>query len=87
MVDIRDNQNVAVVTFNKSTGVLSTVSGSPNDEIVVSLPKNLKNSRANGHIVINVIPENSDARTQIPIICNTRTINDVLGVDRQKHRN
>jgi hypothetical protein len=71
MVDSNSNQSVAVVTFNKSTSVLSTVAGNSSGQ-VVSLPKTLKNSQStNGHIVINVIPENSNAESPIPIICNT----------------
>jgi len=32
MVDTSNNQNIAVVTFNKTTNVLSTVSGDPDLE-------------------------------------------------------
>ena len=85
IVDSRNNQNVAVVTYNKSTGVLSTVSTSSNGQ-VVALPKTLKESSANGHIIINVTPENSNAGSLIPIVCNTPKINSTLGVDRENHR-
>lgn len=87
MVDASSNMNVAVVTFNKTTGVLSTVSGDPQNDVEVVLPKTLKTARANGHIVINVFPENSNLGKPIPIICNTPQINESLGKDKSNYKN
>lgn len=86
MVDTNSNQNIAVVTFNKTTGVLSTVSGDPDLETEIALPKTLKKTSANGHLIINVIPENSGMGRPIPIVCNTPKINESLGKDTSKHR-
>jgi hypothetical protein len=55
-------------------------------DTVVSLPKTLKKSSANGHIVINVIPEVSGSGKRIPIVCNTPKINEYVGKDESKHR-
>ena len=86
MVDTNSNQNIAVVTFNKTTGVLSTVSGDPDLETEIALPKTLKKTSANGHLIINVIPENSGMGRPIPIVCNTPKINESLGKDASNHR-
>ena len=86
MVDTNSNQNIAVVTFNKTTGVLSTVSGDPDSETEIALPKTLKKTSANGHIIINIIPENSGMGRPIPIVCNTPKINESLGTDKSNHR-
>lgn len=87
MVDVSNNQNVAVVTFNKATNRLSLVSGDPELETEVVLPKTLKKENANGHLVIHVLPENSNLGKPIPIICNTPKINESLGVDKSNYRN
>jgi len=87
LVDVNNNQNVAVVTFNKTTGVLSTVSGDPDSETEIALPKNLRNVRANGHLIIYVTPNNSDIGKPIPIICNTPKINESTGIDKANHKN
>lgn len=79
------NPNVAIVTYNKSTGTLTTISRTGSGE-VISLPKTLKNSSPNGHVIINVIPDNSNTGRPIPIICNTPKINEVVGKDIQNHR-
>lgn len=84
VVSRESNDSVAVVTYNKSTGSLSTVSTMR--DTVVSLPKTLKKSSANGHIVINVIPEVSGSGKRIPIVCNTPKINEYVGKDESKHR-
>ena len=87
MVDTNSNQSVAVVTFNKTTGVLSTVSGDPESETEIALPKTLKKASANGHIIINVIPENSGTGRPIPIVCNTPKINESVGTDKSNYKN
>jgi hypothetical protein len=87
MVDQGNNMSVAVVTFNKTTGVLSTISTNPNAETQVALPKTLGKPSANGHLVINVTPKNSLTEAPIPIICNTPHINESLGKDKANHRN
>ena len=86
MVDTNNNLNIAVVTFNKTTGVLSTVSGDPDSETEIALPRTLKKASANGHIIINIIPENSGMGRPVPIICNTPKINESVGVDKANHR-
>lgn len=82
---VDSNPNVAVVTFNKSTGSLTTISRTSTGE-VIALPKNLKKSSPNGHIIINVIPDNSNTGVPIPIICNTPQIKENLGKDPKNHR-
>lgn len=85
MADMEGNDSVAVVLYNKSTGVLSTISG--DSDAVIELPRSLrKGDSANGHIVINVRPENSESGAEIPIICNTPKIIATLGVDKANHR-
>lgn len=86
MVDTNSNQNIAVVTFNKTTGVLSTVSGDPDLETEIALPRTLKKTSANGHLIINIIPENSGMGRPIPIVCNTPKINESLGVDKANYK-
>jgi hypothetical protein len=87
MVDQSNNMSIAVVTYNKTTGILSTIPTNPNAETQIALPKNLAKSSANGHIVINVIPKNSLTDAPIPIVCNTPQINESLGKDKPNHRN
>jgi hypothetical protein len=74
-----NNSTVAVVTFNKGSKTLSTVSVDPSSQTEINLPRTLKNKSANGHIIINVIPENSKSTLPIPIICNTPKIDYNLG--------
>lgn len=85
MVDATSNLRVAVVTFNKTTGILSTVT-TGSDFTEITLPKTLRKASANGHIVINVIPENSSSPIGIPIICNTPQINESIGKNLAKQR-
>ena len=85
-VNIDISQNVALVAFNKTTGTLTTISRTGSGE-TISLPKTLKNSSANGHIIINVIPDNSSTGNPIPIVCNTSEITEVLGKDKSRYRN
>lgn len=84
MVDPNDNMRVAVVTFNKTTGILQTVSSSNSTEI--TLPKAIRKESANGHLVIHVIPDNSTSPVGIPIVCNTPQINESLGKNLAKHK-
>ena len=84
-VDI-NNGNVAVVTFNKTTGVLATVVNDPESETEIALPKTLKKASANGHLVINLVPDNSISGSTIPIICNTPSLHENLGKDKANHR-
>lgn len=86
VVDSDWNSTVAVVTFNKTTGVLSTVSESSDLGTKVTLPTTLKKASANGHIVIYIIPDNSNFGRQIPIICNTPKIDENLGKDKVNHK-
>lgn len=85
MADV-NNGNIAVVTFNKTTGVLSTVVNDPESETEIALPRNIKKASTNGHIIINLVPENSISGDPIPIVCNTPKLHDELGKDRANHR-
>ena len=80
--DADNNLTVGVVYFNKSTGALTTLTRGAGSE--VALPRTLKKASANGHIVINVIPENSGSGLPIPIVCNTPKIDATLGKNTKK---
>ena len=87
MVDADHTEHVAIVTFNENTGSLNTVSSLPENETRIALPKTLRSKSANGHIIINVVPEVSGSGNPIPIVCNTKQIDEHTGKDAANHRN